>query len=63
MASCQPGDAVGKDTVLASIVGPRGETLQEFAASSEGTILGLRSKAYIRAGNWAVLMGRRVEVG
>jgi predicted deacylase len=36
--------------------------LQEFTASSEGVILGLRSKAYIRAGNWGVLVGRRVEV-
>jgi predicted deacylase len=62
VASCRPGDAVGKDAVLASIVGARGEMLQEFTASSEGVILGLRSKAYIRAGNWGVLVGRRVEV-
>jgi len=62
VASCGLGDAVRENTVVASIVGPRGEALQEFTASSDGMILGLRSKAYIRAGDWAVLVGKRVEV-
>jgi predicted deacylase len=62
VASCRLGDAVRENTVVASIVGPRGETVQEFTVSSEGMILGLRSKAYIRARDWAVLVGKRSEV-
>jgi predicted deacylase len=31
-----------------------------ITADSEGTVLGLRSKAYIREGNWAVLIGHKV---
>jgi hypothetical protein len=38
----------------------RGQVLQEFVSTCDGAILGLRSKAYIREANWAVLVGRRI---
>lgn len=61
MARCRLGDAVHEGTVLAVTVGRRGQVQQEFLSPSEGVILGLRSKAYIRPGNWAVLAGKRME--
>jgi hypothetical protein len=38
----------------------RGQVLQEFASACDGVVLGLRSKAYIRETNWAVLVGKRI---
>ena len=60
-ADCRPGDAVSQGTKLAAILGTRGEVLQEFVSSSDGVVLGLRSKAYIRCENWAVLVGKRMD--
>jgi predicted deacylase len=59
-ASCRIGDPVTKGTTLAAIAGMRGQVLQEFASACDGVVLGLRSKAYIRETNWAVLVGKRI---
>jgi len=59
-ACCRIGEAVGKGTTLALIVGTRGQVLQEFVSACDGVVLGLRSKAYIRETNWAVLVGKRI---
>ena len=59
-ASCRIGDPVTKGTTLAAIAGMRGQVLQEFAGTCDGVVLGLRSKAYIRETNWAVLVGKRI---
>jgi predicted deacylase len=59
-ASCRIGDPVTKGTPLAVIAGMRGQVLQEFAGTCDGVVLGLRSKAYIRETNWAVLVGKRI---
>jgi predicted deacylase len=59
-ASCRIGNRVTKGTTLAVIAGMRGQVLQEFASACDGVVLGLRSKAYIREKNWAVLVGKRI---
>jgi predicted deacylase len=59
-AYCRIGDPVTKGTPLAVIAGMRGQVLQEFAGTFDGVVLGLRSKAYIRETNWAVLVGKRI---
>jgi hypothetical protein len=59
-AYCHIGDSVTKGTALAVIAGMRGQVLQELASTCDGVVLGLRSKAYIRETNWAVLVGRRI---
>jgi predicted deacylase len=60
-AHCRLGDAISKGGKLASIIGTRGEVLDEFLNPCDGVILGLRSKAHIQPGNWAVLVGKRME--
>lgn len=60
-ARCRPGDPVKRGATLAVIVDARGQVQQEFVSLSDGVILGLRSKAYIRRENWAVLVGKRME--
>jgi len=60
-ACCRLGDAVSKGATLAVTVSTRGQVQQEFVSPSDGVILGLRSKAYIRRDNWAVLVGKRME--
>jgi N2-acetyl-L-2,4-diaminobutanoate deacetylase len=45
---------------LATIVSPHGTVLSQLVAPHEGIVLGLRSKASIRTGNWAVLLARRL---
>lgn len=60
-ARCRLGDAVRKGVTLAVTVDNRGQVQQEFVSPSDGVILGLRSKAYIRRENWAVLVGKRME--
>ncbi len=52
------GDRVEVGDLLAEICGERGDVRQSFTASHKGKVLGLRSKAYIRADNWGVLIGR-----
>jgi predicted deacylase len=59
---CHLGDSVKKGTGLADILGPRGNVQQELVSPSDGVVLGLRSKAHINRGNWAVLVGKRVEI-
>jgi N-alpha-acetyl-L-2,4-diaminobutyrate deacetylase len=61
MAGCRLGDAVNRGASLAATVDTRGHVQQEFLSPSDGVILGLRSKAYIRRDNWAVLVGKRME--
>lgn len=46
------GDQIGE---VLTIEGEAAPIVTEF----EGTVLGLRSKAYIRRGNWAVFVGRK----
>lgn len=62
MTHCRLGDSVKKGTALAEIIGPRGNVQQEFVTPCDGVVLGLRSKAHINRGNWAVLIGKRVEI-
>jgi predicted deacylase len=62
-ARCRIGEAVRKGAALAVTNGTRGEVLEEFLSPCDGVILGLRSKAYIRAENWAVLVGRPMNGG
>jgi predicted deacylase len=55
------GDSVLPGEELATIGGYRGETLDKIVAPHAGVILGLRSKAYITAGSWAVLLARELS--
>ncbi len=57
------GDTVRAGDDLATIVGHRGDVLSRIAAPHEGVILGLRSKAYLIAGSWAVLLARELPSG
>ena len=57
-ASCQLGDAVRPGQTLATIRTHRGEVRQSFQSSEHGFVLAIRSKAYIREGNWGVLIAR-----
>ena len=61
-ARCRLGDVVKKEATLAAIVGIRGEVLQEFTSPCDGVVLGLRSKAWIARENWAILIGKQVEI-
>ena len=56
------GDEVTNGDELAVIVGRRGEVLARLAAQTNGVVLGLRSKAYITEGSWAVLLGQEVSL-
>ena len=55
------GDRVAGGTRLASIEDNRGNTLEEFLAPFDAIVGALRSKAFIRHGNWAVLALRDAE--
>jgi predicted deacylase len=57
-ACCRIGDAVTAGTALAVTLSVRGEMQQKFVSANDGVVLGLRSKAFIRTGNWAVLVGK-----
>jgi predicted deacylase len=37
--------------------------LARLAAPDEGVVLGLRSKAYVTEGSWAVLLARELSFG
>jgi N-alpha-acetyl-L-2,4-diaminobutyrate deacetylase len=54
------GDAFAAGEVLAELRDVRGQVLAEITAEEPGTILALRSKAYARAGDWALLHGLRL---
>ena len=55
------GDNVLAGEELATVKGYRGETLAQIVAPHAGFILGLRSKASITMGNWAVLLARELS--
>jgi len=55
-ACCTLGQRVAAGQKLAEIRNLRGELLEEFFAQSPGKVLALRSKAYIKPENWAVLV-------
>ena len=50
------GQRVAAGQLLAVTVSPSSAVIEEFIAASDGIIGGLRSKAFIREGNWAVLV-------
>lgn len=52
------GDCFHAGDTLAEIRDPRGHVLAPVVAHELGTALALRSKAYAREGDWAVLLGR-----
>jgi predicted deacylase len=54
------GDAFKQGDSLAVIRNTRGEPVGEVIADEPGTVLALRSKAYAREGEWAVLLGQRL---
>lgn len=51
------GDRFTTGDTLAEIRDPRGDLLAAVVAHEPGTALALRSKAYARQGDWAVLLG------
>jgi predicted deacylase len=52
-------DVVEPGCLLATVHDERGQTLEEIRAPFAGDVLGLRSKAHIQQGAWAVLLGKR----
>ena len=50
------GAKVAAGEELAAIRDLRGNVLERFVASSHGILMAVRSKAYIRTGNWGVLV-------
>ncbi|MDZ4796950.1 MAG: succinylglutamate desuccinylase/aspartoacylase family protein [Bryobacteraceae bacterium] len=54
------GVRVESGDLIARIIDVRGDDRQRFHATSDGVVLGLRSKAFISAGNWGVLIGRNI---
>jgi hypothetical protein len=50
------GQRVAADQLLAVTTSPSGTVMEKFIAAAEGIVGGLRSKAFIREGNWAVLV-------
>jgi predicted deacylase len=61
-AECELGQEVEEGALLASIADIRGEILESFHARAPGVVLGLRSKAWLKPGNWAVFIGKAVEI-
>ena len=56
------GQRVATGQLLAVTATPSGKVIEEFIAASDGIIGGLRSKALIREGNWAVLVQKESHV-
>ena len=54
----QIGAEVRAGNVVAVASDFRGNTVQTFVAKTEGVVLGLRSKAWLRKGDWGVLIGQ-----
>lgn len=52
------GQSVADEALLATIHNERGEGVESIHAPFAGEVLGLRSKAHIHQGAWAVLLGR-----
>jgi predicted deacylase len=55
------GDNVLAGEELATIGGYRGERLARIVAPHAGVVLGVRRKAYITSGSWAVLLARELS--
>ena len=55
------GQRVAADQLLAVTVSPGGAVIEEFIAATDGIVGGLRSKAFIREGNWAVLVQKESD--
>jgi predicted deacylase len=55
-AETELGDLVEPGRLLATIRDIRGDVLQSFAAPHAGIVLAIRSKAYIRSGDWGILV-------
>jgi predicted deacylase len=60
-ARCKLGERVLAGEDVATIVGSRGEPVSQILAPHAGVVLGLRSKAYIPEGSWAVLLARELS--
>jgi predicted deacylase len=60
-ARCSPGDSVKCGGMLAEITDLRGAVVERIVSERAGTVLGLRSKAFIGEGNWAVLIGTPLQ--
>ncbi|MBL8214986.1 MAG: succinylglutamate desuccinylase/aspartoacylase family protein [Bryobacterales bacterium] len=58
VATARLGDMVEAGASLATIRNTRGEPLQEFKAATHGRVLAIRSKGYIRKGDWGVLVAK-----
>ena len=56
------GDEVEKGARLAEIHNERGEVIEGMDAPFSGRVLGLRSKAHISQGAWAVLLGEEKQL-
>jgi N2-acetyl-L-2,4-diaminobutanoate deacetylase len=56
------GSEIEKGALLAEIHNERGEVLEIIYATCAGQVLGLRSKAHISQGAWAVLLGKRNQL-
>lgn len=56
----QLGDAYSAGEVLAELRNARGAVLATVVADEPGTVLAIRSKAYAREGDWALLHGQRL---
>ena len=55
-AETELGDLVEPGRLLATIRDIRGDVLQSFVAPHAGIVLAIRSKAYIRSGDWGILV-------
>lgn len=51
------GTTVREGDIVAVTTDLRGTPVQEFVAKTDGVVLGLRSKAWLRKGDWGVLVG------
>jgi predicted deacylase len=56
------GQRVTAGQLVAVTLSPTGTVIEEFISVSDGIIGGLRSKAFIREGNWAVLIQKESYV-
>jgi predicted deacylase len=57
----QPGAAVQRGQILATIIDARGNVVQQVEADSAGIVLGIRSKASIVRGSMTVLLGHSMK--
>lgn len=57
-ADVEIGADVREGDVVAIATDLRGNTVQTFVAKTDGVVLGLRSKAWLRKGDWGVLIGQ-----